>query len=160
MLGSSLVSRKSSSILWGSRKRQMPDLDEQLKLLIEQYGAAEVRRRVGKLTGATKRSIRKNAVQYVTEMSIPAVHKEKLLSLARLFEEGRFLPNTADIRNLFGAFGTNPGQLKARQAAVPMVFRFLASCSTERLDRILAEGLFAGPAELGPIAEAIRATSA
>lgn len=138
----------------------MAELEDQLKALIERYGSAEVRKLVAKLIAPPKRSMRKTATEYVTEMSVPAVHKEKLLALARQFEDNKFLPSTADIRNLFHALGTTAGSIKARQAAIPMVFKLLASCPTDRLDKILSQGLFSGPAELGPIADAIKATGA
>ena len=138
----------------------MSELEHQLRLLIDQYGPAEVRKHVAKLTGAPKRSVRRTAVEYVSGMSVPEDHKERLITLARLFEQGRFLPNSADIRNLFEALGGKPVEVKARRAAVPMIFRFLASCSRERLDRIISQGMFSGPTELAPIAEAIKATSA
>jgi hypothetical protein len=81
---------------------------------------------------------------------------DKLLRLAASFEEKRFLPRAADIRNLAEAFGGADIRVKNRQAAVPAVFKFLCSLSDEQIDRILAENLFCGPSELGPIADAIK----
>ena len=81
------------------------------------------------------------------------------MALAQLFEEKRFLPAAADIRNFFEAYGAAPAKVKSRQDAIPLIFRFLSSLSDERLARIINEGSFAGPSELGPIADAIKAKS-
>jgi hypothetical protein len=92
-------------------------------------------------------------------MNSPSSQKERLLTLAQLFEEKRFLPAGADVRNFFEAYGAPPVKVKTRQDAIPLIFRFLSSLSDQRLDRIINEGSFAGPSELGPIADAIKAKS-
>ena len=139
----------------------MPELDEQLRLLVQQYGIAEVQRRLRVIMGPRLRSsARKSARDCVTGMELQSNKKERLLTLAQLFEEKRFLPKTADIRNFFGAYGPAPMKFKSRQDAILQTFRFLSSLSDEQLDRIINEGSFAGPSELGPIADAIKAKSA
>jgi hypothetical protein len=138
----------------------MSELDEQLRLLIQQYGIVEVRRRLSAIMRPLGRvRVKVSARDFVTKMSAPNSQKERLLTLAQLFEEKRFLPATADIRNLFEAYGGALPKVKARQSAIPVVFRFLSSMSDDRLDRIINEGSFGGPSELGPIADAIKATS-
>jgi hypothetical protein len=92
-------------------------------------------------------------------MNPPSNQQERLLTLAQLFEEKRFLPTAADIRNFFEAYGVTTVKVKARQDAIPLIFRFLSSLSDERLSRIINEGSFTGPSELGPIADAIKAKS-
>jgi hypothetical protein len=138
----------------------MPELDEQLRLLIQQYGIAEVRRRLSAITRPPRQPrARKSAPDYVTGMNPPNNQKERLLTLAQLFEEKRFLPTAADIGNFFEAYDVSAAKVKARQVAIPHIFRFLSSLSDERLDRIINEGSFTGPSELGPIADAIKAKS-
>lgn len=138
----------------------MPELDEQLRLLIQQYGIAEVRRRLSAIAHPPRRPrVQVNAVDYVVKMKPPNNGNGRLLTLARLFEEKRFLPSSADIRNLFEAYGAAPVKVNARQTAIPLVFKFLSSLSDERIDRIINDGSFGGPSELAPIAEAIRAKS-
>lgn len=138
----------------------MSELDEQLRLLVQQYGIAEVRRQLRVITRPPGRPrVRMSARDYVTKMNPLSSQKESLLALAQLFEEKRFLPAAADIRNLFEAYGAAPAKVKSRQDAIPVIFRFLSSLSEERLDRIIKEGSFAGPSELGPIADAIKAKS-
>jgi len=138
----------------------MSELDEHLRKLLQQYGIAEVRRRLRAITRTPRvPPIPRNAREYVSRMNPPMSQKERLLVLAQLFEEKRFLPAAADIRNFFEAYGAAPTKIKARQAAIPLIFRFLSSLSDERLDRIISEGAFSGPSELGPIAEAIKARS-
>jgi hypothetical protein len=127
----------------------MPELDEQLRLLIQQYGIAEVRRRLSAITRPPRQPrARKSAPDYVTGMNPPNNQKERLLTLAQLFEEKRFLPTAADIGNFFEAYDVSAAKV-----------RFLSSLSDERLDRIINEGSFTGPSELGPIADAIKAKS-
>lgn len=136
----------------------MPELDEQLRLLVQQYGIAQVRRRLSAITRPPKQPrVRRSAPDYVTGMNPPSNQKERLLTLAQLFEERNFLPTAADIRNFFEAYGVSTAKVKARQDAMPLIFRFLYSLSDERLDRIIKEGSFTGPSELGPIADAIKA---
>lgn len=138
----------------------MPELDEQLRLLIQQYGIAEVRRRLRVITKPPARSrVRRNARDYVTGMNLPSSQTERLLALAQLFEEKLFLPTAAVIRNFLEAYGAAPLKFKTRQDAIPLMFRYLSSLSDERLDRIIKEGAFSGPSELGPIADAIMAKS-
>lgn len=131
-----------------------------MRLLVQQYGIAEVRRRLSAIIGQRGRSrVRRSARDYVSELNPPSFQKERLLALAQLFEEKRFLPAAADIRNFFEAYGAAPAKVKTRQHAIPLIFRFLSSLSDERLERIINEGSFAGLSELGPIADAIRAKS-
>lgn len=138
----------------------MPELDEQLRLLVQQYGIAEVRRRLSTIIGPRGGShLRRSARDYATGMNLPSDQKERLLTFAQLFEEKRFLPTAADIRNFFDAYGAGPAKVKTRRDAIPLIFRFLSSLSDERLDRIINEGSFTGPSELGPIADAIKAKS-
>ncbi len=147
--------------LWTYQETSMPELDEQLRLLVQQYGIAEVRRRLSAITRPPKQPrVRRSATDCVTGMNPPSNKKERLLTLAQLFDEKFFLPTAADISNFFEAYGVSKAKVKGRQNAIPLIFRFLCSLSDERLDRIIKEGSFTGPAELGPIADAIKAQSA
>lgn len=140
----------------------MSDLDKQLRSLVERYGLDEVRRYLKAIAGqkSLPKKKRIGALEYVSKMSLPVTHKKRLLTIAGLFKEHRFLPTTSDARNLFEAFGAVPPAFKGREAAVPAIFRFLASLSEGQLDRILSDGAFDGPSQLGPIADAITARSA
>ena len=140
--------------------KAMTELDEQLRLLVQQYGIAEVRRRLSAIIGRRGSSHpRKSARGYATGMNVPSSQKERLLTLAQRFEEKRFLPTASEIRNFFEAYGASSVKFRTRQNAIPSVLRFLSSLSDEKLDRIIKEGSFAGPSELGPIATAIKAKS-
>ena len=135
------------------------ELQDKLKALIEQYGASAVRKQLTQISGPPKRTTRKTAVHYVAGMSLPAAHKERLLNLAHAFQEGRFLPSLGAIRDLLHSLGKESGEIKGRQTAVPAIFKLLASCPTDLLDRIITQGLYSEPVELAPIAEAIRASA-
>ena len=138
----------------------MLNLDEQLRMLVQTHGVAEIRRRLSAIARPTGRlRIRKSACEYVLELAPLGDRREKLLVLGRRFEEKSFLPTSSDIRNLFEAYGVGLAKVKSRQDAMPLTFRFLATLSVDQLDRIVKDGLFSGPSELGPIADAIKARS-
>jgi len=138
----------------------MNELDEQLRLLVQRYGVAELRRHLSSIARPPRvPRARKNACDYVNGMNSVISKKQRLLVLARLFDEKRFLPAMGDIRNLFEAYGAELVKIGTRQNAIPPIFQFLSSMSEDRLDRIVNEGAFSGPSELGPIAEAIKARS-
>ena len=43
-----------------------------------------------------------------------------------------------------------------RVAGIPRTFKFLITMQLTDIQRMLGDGMFSGPAELGPIADAIR----
>ena len=67
-------------------------------------------------------------------------------------------PNTtlSDIRNFCEAYGIEEPRSKSRASGIPRVFKFLASMDVADVERMLDDRMFSGPAQLGPIAGAIR----
>lgn len=79
-----------------------------------------------------------------------------MLALAERFEAKTFLPGGADIRNFCRIHGIDERASKSRAAAIPRLFKYLATMDLKNLQRLLDESAFSGPSQLGPLAKAIR----
>ena len=79
---------------------------------------------------------------------------------AHLFDDGRFLPSIADIREFYRIHNIELGKSTSRASSIPRVFKFLAAIDTAQITKVLDEGMFSGPTRLAPIADAIRSYSA
>ena len=67
-----------------------------------------------------------------------------------------FLPTLGDIRSFCQTYGIDEPRSRSRLGGIPRVFKFLTTMEAKEVERMLDDRLFSGPAELGPIAEAIR----
>ena len=105
--------------------------------------------------GAGARS-RLTAVEYVAKLDMPAGRAEVIGRAAEEFERRVFLPTLGDIRSFCQTYGIDEPRSRSRSGGIPRVFKFLTTMEAEEVERMLDDRLFAGPAELGPIAEAIR----
>lgn len=103
-----------------------------------------------------KRRPRLTAVEYVEKMDLPAERAETIVRAAAEFERREFLPTLGDIRKFCESYGIETPRSTSRSGGIPRVFKFLRSMETSDVQEMLDDRLFAGPAELGPIAEAIR----
>ena len=165
----------------------MPDekLMHALRSVVSEYGIENVERciremklpptqgenpdpsRRGRLSGKKKytssNSDRKNrkvtAPEYVAKMDAPAEKTLLISELADRFENKSFLPSYGDIRNFFRINGIEEPASGSRNAAIPRIFRFVASMTIDEIRNLLDGGMFSGPSQLGPIADAIRANS-
>ncbi|MCY4342294.1 MAG: hypothetical protein OXE83_01795 [Gammaproteobacteria bacterium] len=97
-----------------------------------------------------------SAVEYVRKMPLPQEKAEVMVIAAERFEEKRFLPAFADIREFCRVHALKLGKSTSRAGAIPRVFSFLAAMDTPDLEKILDDGNFCGPSRLAPIADAIR----
>ncbi len=103
--------------------------------------------------------IRLTAVNYVDRMDLPRVVRDPLAELATRFDERGFLPTIGDVRN-FLLFCDYDGSVpKSRGAAVPCVFKLLASMDPARVIDIRDKRMFSGPASMISIADAIARVS-
>ncbi len=147
-----------------------------LRSLVRRYGFTEVDRSLRairlsepRLDGAphskradtvqTTKKKKRHAVQaqeYVAKMDHDPEKRPVVSELAKRFEERTFLPTIGDIRNFCQSYGIDEPASKSRASAIPRVFKCMATMSIEELQRILCDGLFSGPSQLGPIADAIR----
>ena len=153
-------------------------MDEELRValgaVVQQFGLDEVGKALdelrdpkdssGRKTKATRRSgrvgtrIRRRltAVEYVERIDMPAERADVVARAAEEFERRVFLPTLGDIRSFCQTYGIEEPKSKSRSGGVPRVFKFLTTMNAAEVERMLDDRLFAGPAELGPIAEAIR----
>lgn len=124
-------------------------------------GPALGQHRTANVSGeARDRMPRPSAVACVSRMGVPDEKREFLLALASRFEKRRFLPTIGDVRNFLEINHAPVGNLNKREAAIPKVFRVLLTLPDERLDKILREDGYSGPSQLGPLSDAIKASSA
>lgn len=120
-----------------------------------------LRRQAGQPRG-TQRGARKTskprltAIEYVRKMSLTADQAETMDRAAEAFERGAFLPTVGDIRSFCETYGIEEPKSKSRVAGIPRIFKFLVTMQLADIQRMLDDGMFSGPAELGPIADAIR----
>lgn len=156
-------------------------LSESLQSLVSEYGYRKVSRSLdeiqsSKRTGsgrstargsserpaasASKRPrARLTASQHVDKLELPTGKSAPIVELARRFDEKAFLPSFGDIAHFCASYGINEPSSRSRASAIPRVFRTLAEMEIEEIQRIMDNGLFSGPARLGPIADAIRGRS-
>ena len=154
-----------------------PKLKAELRSMINQYGFKQVDlslreiRLSGRQLGASKRpktssgagtrkprkrQAKVTAQGYVAKMELPSEKKPVMIELAKRFQEKSFLPTFGDIRNFCQIYGIDEPSSKSRVSAIPRVFKFIVAMETNEVQRILDNGMFAGPSRLGPIADAIR----
>ena len=79
-----------------------------------------------------------------------------MTELAQRFHSKSFLPTFGDIANFCQTYNIDVPASKSRASAIPRVFKFIAAMEADEIQRMLDEGMFSGPARLGPIADAIR----
>lgn len=99
---------------------------------------------------------RLTAIEYVRKMSLTADQAETMDRAAEAFERGAFLPTVGDIRSFCETYGIEEPKSKSRVAGIPRIFNFLVTMQLADIHRMLDDGMLSGPAELGPIADAIR----
>ena len=99
---------------------------------------------------------RVSAVEYVETMEIPAESVEVIRRAAEEFERRTFLPTVGDIRTFCEVYGIEEPKSKTRVSGIRRIFKFLVTMDVAEVKTMLDDRMFSGPAELGPIADAIR----
>ena len=89
-------------------------------------------------------------------MDIDDGRRPAVLTLAERFEAKAFLPSCADISNFCTIYGIAEPASKSRAAAIPRVFKHLATMDAKDVEALVTNNAFSGPSQLGPISEAIR----
>lgn len=155
-----------------------PKLKAELRSMINQYSFQQVDRslreirlsdlqledskqhrassNVGRARKPRKRQAKVTAQGYVAKMELPSEKRPVMIEIAKRFQEKSFLPAFGDIRNFCQIYGIDEPSSKSRASAIPRVFKFIVAMETNEVQRILDDGMFAGPSRLGPIADAIR----
>ena len=99
---------------------------------------------------------RVSAVEYVRTMALPAERAEVIGRAAEEFERRTFLPTVGDVRSFCEVYGIEEPRSKTRTSGIPRIFKFLITMNAAEVKTMLDDRMFSGPAELGPIADAIR----
>lgn len=146
-------------------------LAEELRLLVGLHGVKAVKQELRRLeteqrhtrkldhdaqTKVRRRSGRAEATEYVGKMDIDDGRRPAVLTLAERFETKSFLPSCGDISNFCTIYGIAEPASKSRAAAIPRVFKHLATMDAEDVEALVTNNAFSGPSQLGPISEAIR----
>ena len=139
-----------ASVLSQTLRELEPD---QVKLKTRGAGPPKRARNNG---NANKRRV--SAVEYVRTMDIPAERAEVIGRAAEEFERRTFLPTVGDVRNFYfcEVYGIEEPRSKTRVSGIPRIFKFLITMNAAEVKTMLDDRMFSGPAELGPIADAIR----
>lgn len=103
---------------------------------------------------------RPSAVEIVERLDTTADQKEPLHALASRFDAKTFLPAASDVRHFLEMRGHGSNPVKQRQDAFRKVLDVLLSMADDELMLLQTSGTHAGPTQLGPLSDAIKATSA
>ena len=146
-----------------------PDVTEKLRDLVTHYGISAVRASLTEIISAKHASASKvdvksrkstkpkpTAAKCVERMELAPQKVPTLTRAAELYDEKRFLPAVADIKEFSRVYDLKLPKSVSRASAIPRVFSFLASMDNDRIERTLKHAAFRGPAHLAPIADAIR----
>ena len=154
-------------------------LDSTLRSLVQRHGLGNVLRSLGEIASRDSESAsaepsivhrrltetkgrprhKPTAQEYVSRMTLPLWKEAVVSEFAVRFDRRTFLPTFSDIAHFCQIYGIDVPASKSRASAIPRVFRFIASeMDAREAQRILDDGLFSGPSQLGPIADAIRRT--
>ena len=99
---------------------------------------------------------RVSAVEYVRRMDIPGERAEVIVRVAEEFERRTFLPTVRDVLSFCETYGIEQPKSRTRASGIPRIFKFLVTVDVAEVRTMLDDRMFSGPAELGPIADAIR----
>lgn len=143
-------------------------LDDLLRIMVAHWGADGIRRKLNQLAEredsrgeriAARMRIR-SALAYAKAMNLAPEKKEIINKLADRFDNKSFLPTIGDLRNFLELQRVPAIRFKNRTAAIPIIMGLLAELSDTTLQKICEDARYAGPAQLGPLSDAIRAASA
>lgn len=143
-----------------------------LEPLIDEWGVDEVRSILEHLASDQNRlsspqpekdrklsrpSTRFTALDLVKREQIQEDKKRPLVFLAEMFDRKEFLPSVADVRQFIIMSGERPTSMKDRVEAFRTLLKILIGLPSERLEKIAEAAANSGPAQLGPISDAIAA---
>lgn len=154
------------------------DLRAALSSLVDQHGFRNVSRLLGKMdpanggargagrriagergrprdAGASRLRGPLSAVDYVQRLDLGTEQAHVMERAAKAFDARTFLPTLGDLRVFCEAYGIEEPRAGSRIGRVPRIFRFLVTMDPPELARILDDQMFAGPARVAPIADAI-----
>ncbi len=107
----------------------------------------------------TAKTKRPSAVDQATKLASETQEPNALMALAARFDRKEFLPSSADVREFLSMMGKNEG-VKDRVEGFRYILPILVKLPPERLKRLADSASHSGPAQLGPLADAIRSAGA
>lgn len=145
-----------------------------LQTLVREWGAEEVERALKEVStphrragyyyssrpdSAVKPRRKPLAVEQVQRVHLPNAQKSALGELAVRFDHREFLPTNSNVREFLAVVGATPKPVKDRSDAFRQILRVLSGFSVERLQKLARSQAHSGPAQLGPLSEAISAAA-
>ncbi|WP_428669273.1 hypothetical protein [Reyranella sp.] len=106
--------------------------------------------------GKTVKPKRPTAVDQVNKASSVTRERDEILTLANRFDRKDFLPSVGDIREFLAMTGSIVEGLTSRNEGFRHLLPVLVKLPPERLKRLANSNSHSGPAQLGPLADAIR----
>ncbi|MGC8477850.1 MAG: hypothetical protein ACP5NP_15980 [Acetobacteraceae bacterium] len=100
------------------------------------------------------------ALAQLLRAHLPGEQEGLLRTLAERFDNKTFLPSIADVRELLAMLGEDTPLPKDRAGAFRLVLRALSRLPPAQIRDLAASPRFSGPAQLGPLSEAIAARAA
>jgi hypothetical protein len=142
-----------------------------LQVFVNEWGHKEVTEVLESIThspihptleGATKTlrraaRVRLSAIQQTEQAGLEGEKRQVLLRLAERYDSKQFLPNVADVREFLTMMDEKPLLMKDRKDAFRVLLRSLVGLPVERLQRLALSAQHSGPAQLGPLSDAIAA---
>jgi hypothetical protein len=104
------------------------------------------------------RSKKLTAVEQVARLSIPDRERETLFVIAAKFDRKEFLPSVVDIREFLAMRGDDSSGVKDRLDGFRRLLRSLSQLPSDKLEGLASSTRYSGPAQLGPLSDAIRST--
>jgi hypothetical protein len=98
------------------------------------------------------------AVEQVNKSAAMGGEREMLLAIAEKFDRKEFLPSVGDIREFLAMIGEASAGMKDRHEGFRRLLRPLTQLPADRLRRLASNPRYSGPAQLGPLSEAIKST--
>lgn len=154
-------------------KDQRPLLRKILRALVDEWGYEEVSKALGgakhSSPDSTIEAAKKNNHHRATERArlsataqieraeLEGEKRQALSRLAERYDQKRFLPTVADVREFLTMMDQRPAPMKDRQEAFRTLLRALMCLPLERLKQLVHTEQYSGPAELGPLSDAIAA---
>lgn len=144
-----------------------------LQTLVEEWSYQEVQKTLTQLSDRldvtsreralqkpSVRAKRPSAVEQVSKLAAMGDAYQKLLIIAAKFDRKEFLPTVADVREFIAMMGEDVGVMKDRSDAFRRLLYSLSKLPSDRLDHLAQGTSHSGPAQLGPLSDAIKSAGA
>ncbi|MBM9614715.1 hypothetical protein JWJ90_10500 [Desulfobulbus rhabdoformis] len=146
-------------------------LRELLSVLVKEWGHDEVKCALEDInneaaSGVTSRQARArvykkpNAENLVKRLDVPKEQKALLMDFASKFDNKEILPKVGDVRYFLEMQGEKAESIQQRSKAFSAILNVLLQMSCESLNSVVRGFSYSGPSALGPLSDAIKATSA